>query len=155
MDNFNKLNESIDELEKLTKEHLGDDYNAGKTMVDFYISKFINTYFLPIVISIYIIAHLGYMAIFGYYMNVLTVDILENYNMIYSAVCIAIFIFYLFRVAKLEKKYKTAADKFGKDKVFNICCNIMKEIKDMKNTIVMDMLFLTFISYLFSYLKLK
>ena len=155
MGKFDKINERIDELERLSKEHLGDDYNAGKTMVDFYISKFINTYFLPIVVSICIVTHLGYMAIFGYYMNVLTVDRLENYNVIYSVVCIAIFAFYLVKVYKLEKRYKNTANIIGKDKVFNMCCNIMKEIKEMKNTIIMDMLFLTFISYLFSYLKFR
>lgn len=155
MGKFDKINENIERLDKLTKEQLGDDYNAGTTMVDFYIAKFINTYFLPIAIVIYIVAHLGYMAIFGYYMNVLTVDRLENYNMIYSVFCIAIFAFYLVKVYKLEKRYKTAAAKLGKDKVFNMCCNIMKEIKEMKNTVIMDMLFLTFISYLFSYLKFR
>ena len=143
------VDKKIEKLDKLVKGYMGESENSGKTMVSFYITSFMTTYFIPVVVVIYLLAHIGYMVIFGYYLNRVTIDTLRRYNFAYSVVCIGICIFHLLRVCKIEKRYRNTAEIISNDKVFNMCCNIMMELKSLRKSIIIDMLFLTLFSYLY------
>ena len=142
------VDKKIEKLDKLVKDYMGENESGGKTMVAYYVTGFITTYFIPVAITIYILAHIGYMIIFGYYLNRITIETLKRYNFTYSAVCIGILIFHLLRVCEIEKRYKNTADVISNDKVFNMCCNIMMELNSLRKSIIIDMLFLTLLSYL-------
>jgi hypothetical protein len=142
------VDKKIEKLDKLTKHYMGENESGGKVMVSYYITEFITTYFIPVAVTIYILAHIGYMVIFGYYLNRITIESLKRYNFAYSAVCIGILIFHLLRVCKIEKRYRNTADMISNDKVFNMCCNIMMELKSLRKSVIIGMLFLTLFSYL-------